>query len=550
MATVAKDFVVRNGVTAGTLVKGATLQSTVATGTAPITVASTTKVANLNADLLDGLDSTAFAVASGGLGQFASTTSAQLAGVLSDETGYSAGAVAVFSISPTLTTPNIGAATATSVNGLTITSSTGTLTITNGKTLSVSNTLTFTGTDGSSVAFGTGGTVAYAGGTLAQFAATTSAQLAGVISDETGSDKLVFNTSPAFVTSVTTASTTFAVFNTGATTVNAFGAATTISMGAGTGTTTINNDLVVGGSLTVNGTVSTINSTTITVDDKNIELGSTASPSDASADGGGITLKGTTDKTFNWVDATDSWTSNQDLDLVTGKVLKIAGTQVLSATQYTGNAATATSAGKWTNSRTITFSGGDVTGSFSIDGSADVSGVSLTIAANSVALGTDTTGNYIATIAGTANQVSVSGSGSETAAVTLSTPQDIHTAATPTFAQVKLGTTSTKGSASCTITANSTPTTIDSFAVATYTTAEYLLQVKQSTKVTTTHLTVMYDGTDVDVMEWGIQDATAGAANATYTAAYSAGTVTVSASSSDAATTNVVIKGHATYIAA
>lgn len=67
----------------------------------------------------------------------------------------------VFATSPTLVTPALGAATATSINGLTITSSTGTLTITNGKTLSVSNTLTFTGTDSSSVAFGAGGTVAY-----------------------------------------------------------------------------------------------------------------------------------------------------------------------------------------------------------------------------------------------------------------------------------------------------------------------------------------------------------------------------------------------------
>lgn len=37
-------------------------------------------------------------------------------------------------------------------------------------------------------------------GTLAQFAATTSAQLAGVISDETGTGSIVFNTSPAFIT--------------------------------------------------------------------------------------------------------------------------------------------------------------------------------------------------------------------------------------------------------------------------------------------------------------------------------------------------------------
>jgi hypothetical protein len=101
---------------------------------------------------------------------------------------------------------------------------------------------------------------------------------------------------------------------------------------------TITTDLSVGGNatitgnLTVNGTVSTINSTTITVDDKNLELGSTASPSDATADGGGITLKGTTDKTFNWVDATDSWTSSEHFNLSTGKEFKIAGTSVLSAT--------------------------------------------------------------------------------------------------------------------------------------------------------------------------------------------------------------------------
>jgi hypothetical protein len=59
----------------------------------------------------------------------------------------------VLATSPTLTTPNIGAATATSVNGLTITSSTGTLTVTNGKTLSASNTLTLAGTDSTTMTF-------------------------------------------------------------------------------------------------------------------------------------------------------------------------------------------------------------------------------------------------------------------------------------------------------------------------------------------------------------------------------------------------------------
>lgn len=61
--------------------------------------------------------------------------------------------------SPTLVTPALGAATATSLNGLTITSSTGVLTITNGKTSTFSNTLTIAGTDGSTLNVGTGGTL-------------------------------------------------------------------------------------------------------------------------------------------------------------------------------------------------------------------------------------------------------------------------------------------------------------------------------------------------------------------------------------------------------
>ena len=107
----------------------------------------------------------------------------------------------------------------------------------------------------------------------------------------------------------------------------------TLSVGGGL---VVGAALTVTGDLTVNGTTTTVNSTTLTVDDKNIELGSTASPSDATADGGGITLKGTTDKTLNWVDATDSWTSSENVNLLTGKTYKIAGTDVLTASAVLG----------------------------------------------------------------------------------------------------------------------------------------------------------------------------------------------------------------------
>jgi len=71
----------------------------------------------------------------------------------------------------------------------------------------------------------------------------------------------------------------------------------------------------------------------------------------------------------------------------------------------------------------ITLSG-DVSGSGTMTNLGDVT-ITTTVQPNSVALGTDTTGNYIATIAGTANEIEVSGSGSETAAVTIGLPDDV-----------------------------------------------------------------------------------------------------------------------------
>ena len=90
--------------------------------------------------------------------------------------------------------------------------------------------------------------------------------------------------------------------------------------------------LTLSGDLTVNGTTTTINSTTLTVDDKNIEMGSVSSPSDTTADGGGITLKGATDKTIIWDDANDNWTSNQDWNIATDKVFKVNNVSTLTAT--------------------------------------------------------------------------------------------------------------------------------------------------------------------------------------------------------------------------
>ena len=113
-----------------------------------------------------------------------------------------------------------------------------------------------------------------------------------------------------------------------------------------------------------------------------------------------ITVDATTTATANKVVARDS-SANFSANTITANLV--------------GNASTATTL---QTARTITLSG-DVNGSVSFNGSSDVT-ISTTVQANSVALGTDTTGNYVATIAVTAGTgLSVTGSGSETAAVTL-----------------------------------------------------------------------------------------------------------------------------------
>lgn len=141
------------------------------------------------------------------------------------------------------------------------------------------------------------------------------------------SDTLTFTGGTGVATSVSNNAVTISIGQTVATTSNV-----TFATVNTTGNTSVGGNLTVSGNLTVDGSLTSINSTTLTVDDKNIELASTASPSDVTADGAGITVKGSTDKTFNWVDATDAWTSSENLNLLTGKVFQVNGVTVLSAT--------------------------------------------------------------------------------------------------------------------------------------------------------------------------------------------------------------------------
>ena len=86
-----------------------------------------------------------------------------------------------------------------------------------------------------------------------------------------------------------------------------------------TAAVTTTGNVVVGGNLQVDGTTTTVNSSTMTVTDKNIEIAKGAA-NDAAADGAGITVdSGDGDKTWNWVDATDAWTSSEHIHLLDSK---------------------------------------------------------------------------------------------------------------------------------------------------------------------------------------------------------------------------------------
>ena len=157
----------------------------------------------------------------------------------------------------------------------------------------------------------------------------------------TGTTALTGNTSVTGtfgVTGATNLSSTLGV--TGAANLSStLGVSDTISATKATGTglsvaadATVGGDLTVSGNLTINGTTTNINTTNLVVEDKNIVLADVATPTNTTADGGGITIKGATDKTLNWVNSTSAWTSSEDFNLLTGKVYEIDGASVLSAT--------------------------------------------------------------------------------------------------------------------------------------------------------------------------------------------------------------------------
>ncbi len=330
------------------------------------------------------------------------------------------------------------------------------------------------------------GTVALTNNKLDVFAATTSAELRTVISDETGTGGLVFADTPTLVTP---------------------------NIGAATGTS-----LVLSGDLTVNGTTTTINSTEITVDDKNLTLGSVATPTDAGADGGGITLKGATDKTINWVDSTDAWTFSEHVNLASGKDYYLNGTLVTGATQTLTN-------------KTIDGASNTLTVRIANDVSGLGAGVATFLntpsSANLASAVTDETGTGALVFANTP---------------TLVTPElGAATATTIAFGDALIG--SNAG------TAGTSATVVDSWSPSTYSAAKYIVQLKKDGNIEVIEILVAVDGdNNVYLTEYANVQSNGelGTTNAVYTSSPSAAVnLTVTAAAAGTA-----VKVSKTYIEA
>jgi len=536
----------------------------------------------------------------------------------------------VFASSPSLTTPTLGVASATSINKVAFTTpaTSATLTIADGKTLTASNTLTFTGTDSSSVAFGSGGTVAYTSNKLSVFAATSSSELAGVISDETGTGVLVFGTAPTFTTSID-GGATFAAFAsstaltigysgtsssthniaTGATasgntkTINigtgaASGGTSNVNIGSTAGTVTVNNDLTVTGNLDVKGTTTFIESTTVQVTDKNLELGKVVTPTDSTADGGGITLLGATNKTITYDNANTQWSSNQDWNVASGKAFKINNTSVLNATTLgsgvTGSSLTSVGTigtGTWQGTVIgATYGGTGVNnGSYTITlgGNVSTAGAFTTSGAYALTLTTTASTNVtlpttgtLATLAGSealtnksingltvtstsggtltiANSSSLVTSGAYSITLTSTGATNVTLPTTGTLATLagsetltnKTFNSSVNYQTSATTIANDnvvqttvatvSATTVDSWAKATYRSAKYLIQVTQGSNYQVSEIMVIQDGTNTYMTEFAVIETNGVLATFTSSISSSNAVLTVTMASATSATINI-----------
>lgn len=177
-------------------------------------------------------------------------------------------------------------------------------------------------------------------------------------------------------------------------------------------------NLTLAGDLVVNGSTTTVNSTVVTLDDPIITLGGDTAPTADDSKDRGVE--------FKWHNGTVAKVGFFGFDDSTGKFTFIPDATNTSEV-FSGTTGEIDAKIDWTNVNskpdpvvTVTLTG-DVTGSGAAtltDLASGTASISTTIAANSVALGNDTTGNYVASITNGSFLTGGDG-GSEGAALTL-----------------------------------------------------------------------------------------------------------------------------------
>ena len=126
-------------------------------------------------------------------------------------------------------------------------------------------------------------------------------------------------------------------------------------------------------------------------------------------------------------DAIDFTVSSGDVSIKEERIQDIVGDMIVAPNTENGISVTYDDTAAKLNFDVADFDvqlSGDVVGTATVTNLASIN-ISTTIQPNSVALGNDTTGAYISTVAGTANEITVAGSGGETAAITIGLPDDV-----------------------------------------------------------------------------------------------------------------------------
>ena len=150
------------------------------------------------------------------------------------------------------------------------------------------------------------------------------------------------------------------------------------------GALAVGADLTVAGDFIVNGTTTTVNSSTVQIDDLNLQLADGAAAASA-VNGGGLTLA-TSGDDFTWAynHASTAWKSSIDVDAASGKAYKINGASVLNATTLGGSVVNSSLTSLGTQAEALAMGSNDIAnagaiGAASLTASGVVTAAGLTV---------------------------------------------------------------------------------------------------------------------------------------------------------------------------